>query len=149
MVSNSNLLSTFQHAYCEGHSASTAPLQMSDDWLSCMDNKELVCTDHTLLVDELQCYGFTSNALSWFIHYLSGQWFSTFFASRMINSFDVKIDFPDFFSISPECQDRLSRLFDIFSQKKKKNIYIYIYFFFVLFLLISSLNGNTGDFPRV
>lgn len=83
--SNNNLLSTFQHAYREGYSTSTALLQMSDDWLSCLDNKKLVgavmldfsaafdVIDHTLLVDKLKCYGFTSNALAWFIHYLSGR----------------------------------------------------------------------------
>ena len=83
--SNNDLLSPFQHAYREGHSTSTALLQMNDDWLSSMDNRKLVgavmldfsaafdVIDHTLLVGKLQCYGFTSNALSWFIHYLSGR----------------------------------------------------------------------------
>lgn len=86
-----NLLSPFQHAYREGHSTSTALLQMNDDWLSFMDNKHLVgavmldfsaafdVIDYTLLIDKLQCYGFTSNALTWFTNYLSGRQQRVFF----------------------------------------------------------------------
>ena len=95
--SNNNLLSSFQHAYREGHSTSTALLQMSDDWLACLDNKKLVgavmldfsaafdVIDHTLLVNKLKCYGFTSNALAWFSQYLSGRRQRVFFNGSFSN----------------------------------------------------------------
>ncbi len=75
---NNNLVSICQHAYREGHSTSTALAHMTNDWLTQMDNKKLVeavmldfsaafnIIDHTLLIGKLQCYGFTSDAISWF-----------------------------------------------------------------------------------
>lgn len=81
--SNNDLTTMFQHAYRYGHSTCTAMTQMSDSWLTSIDNSMLVGTllldfsaafdviDHEILISKLISYGFTSSAIKWFKSYLS------------------------------------------------------------------------------
>ena len=64
-----NELSDFQHAYKEGHSTNTARTEMTDDWLTEIDDKELWVAvllyfsatfdiiDHSLLLEKSMSYG--------------------------------------------------------------------------------------------
>ena len=74
----------FQHSYREGHSTSTALTQMTDDWLRETDDYNiwsrfinLQCAfdiiDHSLLLENLVCYGFTPPAILWIKSYLSNR----------------------------------------------------------------------------
>lgn len=83
--SGNELSSDFQHAYRERYSTCTALSQMTDDCLQEMDNKRLVgavlldfsaafdVIDHSLLLQKLNCYGFSSSAVSWIKSYLSNR----------------------------------------------------------------------------
>jgi hypothetical protein len=71
------LTTDFQHAYREGHSASTALTPMTDDWLREIDDKMIVgavlldfseafdIINHRLLLEILMCSGFTPPAIMW------------------------------------------------------------------------------------
>lgn len=81
--SHNDLTTMFQHAYRSGHSTCTAMTQMSDSWLTSIDDSMLVGTilldfsaafdviDHGNLISKLISYGFTSTAIKWFTSYLS------------------------------------------------------------------------------
>lgn len=78
-----DLTTKFQHAYRSAHSTCTAMTQMSDSWLTSIDNSMLVGTllldfsaafdviNHEILISKLISYGFTSSAIKWFKSYLS------------------------------------------------------------------------------
>ena len=78
--SHNDLTTMFQHAYRSGHSMT----QMSDSWLTSIDNSMLVGTvlldfsaafdviDHDILIAKLTSYGFNSSAIQWFRSYLVG-----------------------------------------------------------------------------
>ena len=81
---NIKLFSCSQHAYRQGHSTSIALAQLTDDWLSQIDSKNMVDTvmidfsaafdvvDHDIMISKLRTYGFNTMALAWMLSYLSG-----------------------------------------------------------------------------
>lgn len=83
--------SEFQHAYKKNHSTCTALVQMTDDWLRQIDDKNIVgavlldfsaafdVIDHELLLGKLFTYGFGNNAIKWVRSYLSDRSQCVFF----------------------------------------------------------------------
>ena len=82
---NIKLFSCSQHAYRQGHSTSIALAQLTDDWLSQIDSKNMVGTvmmdlsaafdvvDHDIMISKLRTNGFNTMALAWMLSYLSGR----------------------------------------------------------------------------
>lgn len=83
--SRNNLISIYQHTYRERHSTGTALTQMTNDWLSDIDQQNMVravlldfsaafdIIDHSLLLGKLKCYGFTQLTLGWVESYLTNR----------------------------------------------------------------------------
>ena len=78
------LTTEFIHACREGHSTSTAPTQITDDWLRETDDTIIVgavLLDFSaafdiidrLLLEKCMCYGFTPPAIVWIKSYLSNR----------------------------------------------------------------------------
>lgn len=74
--------SIYQHAYKTGHSTATALSQMTEEWLSHLDNRKIIgavlidfsaafdVIDQKLLLAKLCAYGFNINAMGWVKSYL-------------------------------------------------------------------------------
>lgn len=111
--SANNLLSSCQHAYREDHSTSTALAQMTDDWLTGMDKSKLVgavmldfsaafdIINHSLLINKLQCYGFSPRATSWFKHYLTDRKQCVFFNGSYSNQIIIDCGVPQGSCLGP------------------------------------------------
>ena len=81
-LNNNNLLHQRQSGFCYNHSCQTALTLMTEEWLEAMNNGELtgvlmvdLCkafdlVDHSLLLQKLEIYRCTTNALNWFTSYL-------------------------------------------------------------------------------
>ncbi|KAI8499245.1 hypothetical protein Bbelb_230090 [Branchiostoma belcheri] len=81
----SDCQSEAQHAHRKLHSTETALLKMTDDWLDNMDNGFMTAVvlldysaafdlvDHNLLLQKLETYGFTEDALDWTESYLTNR----------------------------------------------------------------------------
>lgn len=88
---SNRLITKYQHAYREGHSTCTALTHMTDNWLEEIDANRLVgavmldfsaafdLIDHKILLQKLECYGFTPLSLSWMGSYLSNRKQRVFF----------------------------------------------------------------------
>lgn len=84
-MESNNLLTRAQHAYRKNHSTETALIDMTDEWLSALDQGKLVSLllldftaafdliDHTILLKKLTHYGFSENAINWMSSYLNGR----------------------------------------------------------------------------
>ena len=81
-LNNNNLLHRRQSGFRYNHSCQTALTLMKEEWLEAMNNGELtgvlmvdLCeafdlVDHSLLLQKLEIYRCTTNALNWFTSYL-------------------------------------------------------------------------------
>ena len=81
-LNNNNLLHQRQSGFRYNHSCQTALTLMTEEWLEAMNNGELtgvlmvdLCkafdlVDHSLLLQKLEIYRCTTNALNWFTSYL-------------------------------------------------------------------------------
>lgn len=111
--SSNKLISNFQHAYREGHSTCTALAEMTDDWITNIDNRKLVgavmldfsaafdVIDHDLLIGKLECYGFTRTAVSWIKDYLTGRKQRVFFNGSLSDVKDIYCGVPQGSCLGP------------------------------------------------
>ena len=80
-----DLLSQYQSGFRKFHSCQSALTQLTEEWLSNMDNGDLTgvtfldfrkafdLVDHKILIDKLKCYNFENNTLRWFKSYLDNR----------------------------------------------------------------------------
>ena len=76
-LNDNHLLSSYQSGFHKFHSCQSALIQLSEEWLSNMDNgcltgitfldfrKAFDLVDHEILLQKLKCYSFYRNALTW------------------------------------------------------------------------------------
>ena len=84
-LNDNHLLSSYQSGFRKFHSCQSALIQLSEEWLSNMDNgcltgitfldfrKAFDLVDHEILLQKLECYSFDSNALTVFKSYLNNR----------------------------------------------------------------------------
>ena len=84
-IKENNLLNPNHHAYRDGHSTSTAVIEMIDTWIQAVEDGQLAgacfldmsaafdVVDHTILLDKMKIYGLTSDVIQWFDSYLSNR----------------------------------------------------------------------------
>lgn len=108
-----NLTSNYQHAYREGHSTSTALTQMTDDWLTHIDQQNMVgavlldfsaafdIIDHKILLNKLKCYGFTPSAIAWIESYLTTRTQKVLFNGCLSNAQQLQCGIPQGSSLGP------------------------------------------------
>ena len=84
-LNDNQLLSSYQSGFRKFHSCQSALIQLSEEWLSNMDNgcltgitfldfhKAFDLVDHKILLQKLECYSFDSNALTLFKSYLNNR----------------------------------------------------------------------------
>ena len=84
-IKENNLLNPNHHAYRDGYSTSTAVIEMIDTWIQAVEDGQLAgacfldmsaafdVVDHTILLDKMKIYGFTSDVIQWFDSYLSNR----------------------------------------------------------------------------
>ena len=84
-LKNTGYLDNLQSAYKQGHSTTTALLNVTDDIYEALENSELTflvlldyskafdCANHRLIIAKLKAAGFKNEALSWVTSYLSGR----------------------------------------------------------------------------
>ena len=80
-----NLLTSCQSGFRPKHSTQSALLNVTDKWMSAIDNGELVglvmidlkkafdCVDHSILLKKLALYGFDTAVVKWFENYLCSE----------------------------------------------------------------------------
>ena len=80
-----NILDKFQSAYREGHSTTTALIDITDNIYKSLDNSEITilvlldyskafdCANHKIILAKLKAYGFKNSALKWIESYLSNR----------------------------------------------------------------------------
>ena len=83
--SANNLFHSNHHGFIKDCSTSTALAQLYDLWLSSAEKKKITGTllldlssafdvvDHSIFLNKLKCYGFSSGALDWFASYLGNR----------------------------------------------------------------------------
>jgi hypothetical protein len=107
------LTTEFQNAYREGHTATTALPQMTNDWLREIDDKIIVGSvlldfsaafdiiDHSLLVEKCMCYGFTPLAIMWIKSDLSNRTHRVFFNGSLSNIIQLESGNPQGSCLGP------------------------------------------------
>lgn len=110
---SNRLITKYQHAYREGHSTCTALTHMIDNWLEEIDANRLVgavmldfsaafdLIDHKILLQKLECYGFTPSSLSWMGSYLSNRKQRVFFIGQYSSTKTIHCGVPQGSCLGP------------------------------------------------
>jgi len=98
---NNNLFYSRQSGFRSNHSCQTAIVKLLDDWISAIDNNEIVGTlfldlskafdlvDHKILLKKLKLYKIDQSAFSWFSSYLDNRFQQTIVSGERSKSKQV------------------------------------------------------------
>ena len=107
------LNTVYQHAYKKGHSTATALAQMTDDWMTEIDENKLVgavlldqsaafdVLNHRILLNKLHCYGFEPLALELVRSYLTDRKYTVYFNGSYSEQRAVSRGVPQGSSLGP------------------------------------------------
>ncbi len=105
--------SIYQHAYKRGHSTATALSQMTEEWLSHMDNRKIIgavlidfstafdLIDHKVLLAKLCAYGFKLNTMGWVKSYLYSRMQCIYFNGNFSSSRYLECGIPQGSCLGP------------------------------------------------
>ena len=105
-LTENDLLNPYQSGFRKFHSCQSALLQLTEQWLTNMDDgcltgvtfldfrKAFDLVDHEILVQKLKCYNFDSQALEWFKSYLQNRQQSVYIGNTASKFNQIKAGVP-------------------------------------------------------
>ena len=105
-LNSHKLLYDRQSGFRNNHSCETALTAIIDDWITAIDNNEIVGTvfidlskafdlvDHEILLAKLNCYQFNADSLKWFSSYLYGRYQQVSISGKLSANKHIKTGVP-------------------------------------------------------
>ena len=105
-LESNHLLHPSHHGFRKGHNTATALLEMSDNWIEALDNKDITATvmldlsaafdvvDPGILLEKLKIYGFEDNGVNWLNSYLTSRYQQVYVDGSLSEPLPVVIGVP-------------------------------------------------------